>query len=157
MVKVFGLECDTSGLSFRRGLLIFWSFVTTSRSSRIVWKLIGSLGSALIGAVAGVLAMVVMGWEDWRTCLLMISLFVVPVWLLVLLPLHILLPRSSLFWDPGVSVGVGGVSGAILLTGYSIFVSADLLWLFAPVGALVGTVTGLAGAVFARRYGPRKG
>jgi hypothetical protein len=126
--------------------------VNTSSPSRILLKVIGSLLAALAGILAGVAAMLLFGWEDWRICLMLISFFAVPVWLLVLLPLHVLLPRSSVFWHPSASAGVGAAVGAVLLIAYFLFAGADLLWLFLPVGVLVGIVAGLTGSVIARLY-----
>ncbi len=108
--------------------------------------------AALVGTSAGVIYMVLFGWKDWRICLMLISLFAVPIWALVLLPMHVLLPRSSRFWHPAASTGVGGVLAVVLLT---IFVSEDLLWLFLPIGILVGVITGLAGSAVARLYAIR--
>src|SRR5207248_1692936 len=114
---------------------------------------IGSAAAALIGAVTGVIAMRLFGWDNWRTCLMMIGIFVVPVWTLVLLPLHVLLPRSSIFWRPSISAGIGGASGAILLTVYFVLSGTPFLWLFLPIGVLVGGVTCVVGPAFARCYG----
>jgi hypothetical protein len=129
--------------------------VSTSSPSRIFLKVAGSLLAALAGALAGVTFMLLFGWEDWRYCLMMIGLFAVPVWALVLLPLHVLLPRSSTFWHPGVSAGVGCAVGAVLLAVYFLFVGLDLLWFFLPIGVLVGAVTGLVGSAIARFYAAR--
>ena len=116
----------------------------------------GSLLAALAGAVAGAAAMLLFGWEDWRICLMLIGFFAVPVWLLVLLPLHVLLPRSSVFWHPSASAGVGGAVGGVLLTAYFLFAGADLVWLFLPIGVLVGIVAGLVGSGIARFYATPK-
>jgi hypothetical protein len=105
--------------------------------------------------LAGVIYMRVFGWEDWWMCLMLIGAFAVPVWALVLLPLHVLLPRSSVFWQPGASAGVGGAVGAVLLTIYFLFEAAGLLWLFLPIGVLVGVIAGLAGSAMSRFYAAR--
>jgi hypothetical protein len=105
--------------------------------------------------LAGVIAMLLFGWGDWPTCLMLIGFFAVPVWALVLLPLHVLLPRSSPFWYPSASAGVGGAVGAVLLTAYFILSGVGLLWLFLPIGVLVGIVAGLVGSVFSRLYETR--
>ena len=115
-------------------------------------RIAGSLIAAVSGAAAGLAYMMLFGWDDWHACLLLISLFAVPVWLLILLPLHVLLPLASVFWEPGVSSGAGAGVGAILLTGFLVFFSPALLWLFLPIGVLVGVVVGLVGSCFARFY-----
>lgn len=126
--------------------------MSTPAPSSVFQKIIGSFVAAVVGSLAGVLAMRLFGWDDWRTCLLMISFFVVPVWLLVLLPLHVLVPRTSRLWRPSISVGVGAAGAALLLTVYFAFSGVSLLWLFLPIGVLVGSVAGLVGSAFARSY-----
>ena len=115
-------------------------------------KVVGSLVAVLSGALAGVIYMLLFGWENWRVCLMLIGLFAVPVWALVLLPMHLLLPRSSPIWHPGASAGLGGAVGAVLLIIYFLFGVAGLLWLFVPIGVLVGVVAGLVGAAISRFY-----
>jgi hypothetical protein len=83
---------------------------------------------------------------------MLIGAFAIPVWALVLLPLHVLLSPSSPFWDPGVSAGVGGAVGLVLLTIYFLLGLAGLLWLFLPIGVLVGVVAGLTGSAISRFY-----
>ena len=124
--------------------------MSISLGLRIFRKVIGSLLAAVIGAGVGLMGMVLMGWDDWHTCFIMIGLFLVPIWALVLLPLHVLLPRSSSFWDPRVSTGVGGAVGAVLICIFFLFVIPHLLWLFLPIGGFVGTATGLAGSPLVR-------
>jgi hypothetical protein len=85
----------------------------------------------------------------------MIGIFVVPVWLLILLPLHVLVSRSSLFWRPIISSGIGGASGAILLVAYFALSGVEpfqIIWLFLPIGVVVGGVTGFVGSAIARWY-----
>lgn len=118
-------------------------------------KVFGSLLAMVAGALAGAIFMLIFGWENWRVCLMLIGVFAVPVWALVLLPLHVLLPRSSAFWHPGASAGVGGAVGAVLLTVYFLFGTAGLLWIFLPVGILVGVVAGLVGSAVSRFYAAR--
>lgn len=130
--------------------------VNTPSLSQILLRVAGSLLAVAAGATAGVAFMLLFGWDDWLACLILISLFAVPVWLLVLLPLHVLLSRSSVFWVPGVSAGAGAGVGAVLLLVYFLFFDLYLLWIFLPVGVLVGVVTGLTGAAFARLYAARK-
>ncbi len=114
----------------------------------------GSLVAVLAGALAGIIYMMLFGWENWRVCLLLVGSFALPVWALVLLPLHVLLSPASGFWNPGVSAGVGGAVGLALLMIYLLFFGlAGLLWLFVPVGVLVGVVAGLAGSAVSRFYG----
>jgi hypothetical protein len=126
--------------------------VNTSNPAQILLRITGSLLAAIAGTLAGVFFMLLFGWDDWLACLTLIGFFAVPVWLLVLLPLHVLLPRSSPVWDPGASAGAGAGVGAVLLLAYFFLSGLDLLWLFLPVGILVGVATGLVGSAFARLY-----
>ncbi len=138
-------------------ILIFMvEAVSTPSPAQVLLKVGGSLLAVVTGASAGVGAMLLFGWEDWRICLMLISFFAVPVWALVLLPMHVLLPPSSEFWRPSASVGVGGTVGAIFLTVYFVFAGAALLPIFLPIGVLVGIVTGLAGSAVARLYAKPK-
>jgi hypothetical protein len=87
--------------------------------------------------------MLVAGWTEWRTCALMIGLFVVPVWVLVLLPLYVLLPRTSFLWRPATCTGLGAISGALLVTLYfavSPDVAFGLVVLFLPFSIIIGGV-----------------
>ena len=120
---------------------------------RILRKIVGSAVAVLAGTVAGIIGMLLLGWDDWQACLFMVGIFALPVWLLVVLPLHVLLPSSSRFWRPITSVGIGAATGAILLTVYFAFsgdVPFALIVLFLPIGLIVGVVTGLVGSALAR-------
>ncbi len=128
---------------------------SVSAFSHVLMRVGGSLLAALAGAIAGLIVMLLLGWENWRVCLAMIGLFAVPVWALVLLPLHVLLPRSSAFWHPVASAGAGGGVGAMLLAIYFLLGAAGLLWLFLPIGVLVGVVAGLVGSAISRMYAAR--
>jgi hypothetical protein len=124
-----------------------------SNSSRVILRITGSLVAVIAGVLAGLVAMLLLGWDSWSTCLIMIGIFAVPVWALVLLPMHILLPRSSPFWDLSAAAGIGAAVGGSLVTIYLIFIGVgSLFWLFLPIGVLVGVVTGLVGAFFACLY-----
>jgi len=85
----------------------------------------------------------------------MIGIFALPAWLLIVLPLHVLLPGSSRFWHPMISAGTGAASGATLLAVYFAF-SGDapfvLIVLFLPISLVVGMVTGLVGSALARCF-----
>ena len=129
--------------------------MSTSFSLRVLRKIIGSAVAVLAGTVTGIIAMLLLGWDDWHACLFMIGIFALPAWLLVVLPLHVLLPGSSRFWRPTISAGIGAASGAMLLTVYFAF-SGDapfvLIVLFLPIALIVGVVTGLVGSALARCY-----
>jgi len=127
--------------------------VSTSTPSRILTRIAGSLLAVIAGVLAGLAAMMSMGWDSLPVCLIMLGMFAVPVWALVLLPLHVLLARSSPFWDFGASSGAGAAIGGILPTLYLFLTGlGSVFWLFLPIGVLVGVVTGLVGALLARLY-----
>jgi hypothetical protein len=116
---------------------------------------LGSAVAALAGAAAGVVAMMLSGWSNWLVCLFMIGIFVVPLWLLVLLPVHVWVPSSSRFWRPLPCTAVGALTGAVLLTVYfSLSQDApfELIWIFLPIGVLVGGVTLFIGSAIVRHW-----
>lgn len=119
----------------------------------ILLKVGGSLLAAVAGTLAGVGAMHLLGWEDWRVSLLLISCFAVPMWAIVLLPMHVLLPPSSELWRPGASSAFGGVAASVVLSGYFVIERVAFFPLFLPIAIFVGIVTGLTGSAFARVYG----
>jgi hypothetical protein len=112
-----------------------------------------SAAATSVGIVAGIVMMRVAGWKDLGVCAFMISLFAVPVWLLILLPVSVWLPPSSRLWHPFVCAPLGAVAGAAMLVVYFLLQGSDALdlaALFAPVGAIVGGVTCLVGSITAR-------
>jgi hypothetical protein len=73
-----------------------------------------------------------------------------PVWALVLLPLYVLLPRSSALWRVSYCTALGGIAGAVvalaLIFGGGGFGAVAALWMYILVGALVGGATCWFGA-----------
>ena len=96
----------------------------------------------------------------WLTPLglsLLMSVFVVPVWLLVLIPLYIFVPRSSVLWRVPVCSTFGVVAG-ILIVGLilrgipgSRGLAAEAWWFFIA-GAIVGGVTCLVGSLTRKTF-----
>jgi hypothetical protein len=85
----------------------------------------------------------------------MVGIFVVPVWLLVLLPLYIMLPRSSWLWRPGTCTAFGAAAGAVIITIYfavSPNAPFELVIIFLPIAVFIGGVTAFIGAVSARYF-----
>ena len=97
--------------------------------------------------------MLVFGWPDWEVCLFMVALFAVPVWLFVLLPLYVLLPRSSSLWRTPICTALGAICGAAIVAAYLVIgggvIALSMLWFFWVIGALVGAVTCFFGAITA--------
>jgi hypothetical protein len=99
--------------------------------------------------------MLLFGWEDWRICAFMVGLFVVPVWLLVLLPLSLWLPASSRLWRPAICTSLGAAAGALLIIFcFAIWPGAPLglALIVAPIGIVVGGVTCFVGSTTARSF-----
>jgi hypothetical protein len=108
-----------------------------------------------VGWLLGALAMLALGWEHFGVCLFMIGIFVLPIWLFVLLPLYVLLPRSSRLWHPALCTVCGAITGAAILSAYFALAAGgafDLLYIFLPIGVVVGGVTCFVGAATARYF-----
>jgi hypothetical protein len=133
---------------------------------RILHGAIGSLFSVAIGCLAGAATMtttnVVMN-SQWPTHGLVrgiatefeiIGLFALPVWLVLLLPLYIMVPRSSRLWQPWLCSLVGAFCGGTIFILYLMTMPAPLesVWLFLPAAVVTGAVTCLLGAT-TRRFG----
>jgi hypothetical protein len=97
--------------------------------------------------------MLLFGWEDWRICTFMISLFAVPVWLFVLVPISLRVPPSSRLWRPAICTALGAAAGFLMpLLVLGVWGGFQLALIFAPIGAIVGGVTCLVGSTTARYY-----
>jgi MFS family permease len=121
--------------------------IATSHAKKAAW----SAFATLVGIGTGIIVMLLFGWPDWRICAFMISLFAVPVWLLVLLPISVRLPPSSPLWRPATSTALGAGAGALMIIlALGIWGGLQLALIFAPVGAIVGGVTCLVGSTITR-------
>jgi hypothetical protein len=135
----------------------------------VLKKILGSFLSAGIGWFTGVLAMGLFEaasaptWDDfWRFLLLhaaLVAAFVLPLWLLVLLPFYVLLPRDSALWRVPICTGLGILSGAGVLFIYfsAAGLPLSLLGLFGIEAALIGGSTCLFGALTAPRFHAHRG
>jgi uncharacterized BrkB/YihY/UPF0761 family membrane protein len=129
-----------------------------------------SLLSAVIGLIAGAGALTlafapveagsdINGWIfEFQVCVLFGLPVVMTVWLFVLWPLYMLVPKNSVLWRPVICIVSGGIAGATLLFA--------LIHLFLPrgtevtlrhllAGATIGAVTCAAGSNFKRREASR--
>ena len=134
--------------------------IACTEEMRILIKGSCSVIGPTISAILGIALMRLGGWTDWRACGLMIGLFVIPVWLWVLLPLYVLLPASSGLWRPLTCTSLGAISGAILVTIYCALsrdTSFELVVLYLPFAAIVGSVSCFVGALAARFFHGKKG
>ena len=81
--------------------------------------------------------------------------FILPVWLLVLLPLYFFIPPSSALWRWPVCTACGGVAGLLIVAIIFPFprLNADLsLWMPYALSAIVGGVTCLTGSLTRHRF-----
>lgn len=133
--------------------------------------LLGSFVAVCAGWLAGVLCVEVFSLAqallgrvppDVRTFLLgplaiglLLWAFILPVWLLVLIPLYVLVPTTSLLWRAPLCTACGSGAGllivAALLFGSGWPVDA-LGWLAYASGAVVGGVSCLTGSLTRARF-----
>lgn len=114
-------------------------------STMLIWSLATEGSTHYLG-----LAIVIIGWY--------LAMFTAPCWIAVVLPTWLLLPADSSLWRPGWATLAGAVIGAVLMTGAVVAVTIlkmrggySGLAVLAPVGAVIGSVTGLVSALLHRR------
>ena len=79
-------------------------------------------------------------------------IFIVPVWVIALIPLYLLVPRSSWLWRPYICGGVGALAGLLCVALFTRGnVDASMLTLYA-VAAIVGAATCLTGVLTRDRF-----
>jgi hypothetical protein len=93
-------------------------------------------------------------WQFLAIHAALTAAFVLPIWLVVLLPLYVFLPIDSALWRVPVCTALGVLCGAGLLATYFAVsgVPMSLLWLFGVEAAVIGGVTCLFGALTAKRF-----
>jgi hypothetical protein len=139
-------------------------------------QVFGSAVATLSGWIIGWIALELLSWygngyfHHWNSYLVwdslatfpLMGIFIVPVWLAILLPLYLLLSRSSFLWSPFVCVPLGALTGFLIMQAffaYDDYVlyhtggrhSFDFVWLSIP-GAVVGATTCLVGTLTYRRF-----
>ena len=141
--------------------------VSAPSKSRLVW---GSFLAVVIGCLA---AVVLLGsgyaldyihhhdQASWNRLWIMplwfsvaIGIFALPVWLIVLLPLSLFLPPSSVLWRWPICTACGAVAGALVVALVFALPAqgiAPQIWFPYTLGAVVGGVTCLAGSLIRRR------
>jgi hypothetical protein len=96
-------------------------------------KILGSFLSTCVGwLIAALVASVIVSqriesgfWRNLPFSIIALGYVVLPVWLLVLLPLYLLVPRTSKLWRTPICTAIGAASGPLITLG---FVFA--LWLY---------------------------
>jgi hypothetical protein len=95
--------------------------------------------------------------DRWILPLLMLiisAIFVFGIWLILLLPLYLLVPRRSILWWWPICTICGAACGAALMfvVGRTESPQATDAWLYEIFGAAVGGVTCLVGSLTARYF-----
>lgn len=91
-------------------------------------------------------------------------LFLIPSWLLVLLPFYLLVPRNSRWWNWPICTFLGAVAGGLIMLGYIIYRQIDVLTvplISFPNGvfgvipaALIGGVSFLTASLTSKKFAP---
>ena len=134
-----------------------------------------SFVSAVVGWIAAVLFfgshfLITLGRSSvtgvfafWRLA----GVVIFAVWLVLLLPLYLLVPRRSLLWHPAACILGGGIAGALILAGVYCWFGrvshtpvtrsfAEAFQLpFFYAGPLVGAITCATGCILKRREPPK--
>jgi hypothetical protein len=133
---------------------------------RFLRPLLGTFIAVLAGWFAGVIGVAVIAFfgiggaqrysalEGILVTAFYMWLFIIPVWLVALIPLYLFVPPSSSLWRPYVCTGFGAVSGLVIV---AIFADANVaveMWSFYILAAIVGGVTCLTGVLTRTRFHP---
>jgi hypothetical protein len=77
-------------------------------------------------------------------------IWIVPAWLFILVPIHLLASRESVLWKPWMLAAVGGTTGLILVGIFPVLPSVHayhifdrMMALFLVMGTAIGAATGL--------------
>jgi hypothetical protein len=130
----------------------------------VLRQLLGTFVALIGGWLAGVLCTAVIAFggiggaqrEEAVGATLATAIFMwiylVPVWVVALIPLYLLVPRSSALWRPYICVSLGAVGGlasvALFAGGY--MDSSMFTWY--AVAAVVGAATCLTGVLTRDRF-----
>jgi hypothetical protein len=98
-------------------------------------------------------------WVGPTTVSIVMAYFVVPVWLLLLIPLYLFVPASSALWRPSVCSAWGVVAGVVIVGLWfrgipGVGGVAPEAWSFYAIAAIVGGVTCLIGALTRHVFKP---
>jgi hypothetical protein len=133
---------------------------------RFLRALLGTLIAVFAGWFAGVLGVAVIAFsgiggaqrdaalEGILVTAFYMWLFIIPVWVVALIPLYLFIPPSSPLWRPYICTGLGAVAGLAIV---AILTRADMaveMWSFYILAAIVGGVTCLTGVLTRARFGP---
>lgn len=131
-------------------------------------KVLVSFVSACIGSITGIAVTAAVvnvvdpprglalteGWSGLGQYALLVAVVVFPIWVLILMPCYVLVPRRSKLWSRAVLSGLGAIVGAGLVISYCLLVAVPPLfaWNFILQGAITGAVTCFTGVVLYKRF-----
>ena len=95
----------------------------------------------------------------WKTPIafgIFIWFFILPVWVLVLVPLYLLVPSTSVLWRRSVCTALGALAASAIMLALHVFgwFDRDELWFFCATAAIVGAATCFVGSVTRDRFKP---
>jgi hypothetical protein len=83
--------------------------------------------------------------------------FIIPVWLVVLVPLYVLIPADSILWRWPLCTALGAIGGLVALVVGTWLLTRDFFveeWSFYVMAAIVGSVTCLIGSLTKHWFKP---
>lgn len=143
--------------------------MNTSPVKDAFWKALGSLAAVLVGWGSGLIVVAAFSlffalrhetsWSEVLSGLglyfFLIGGFAVPIWLLILLPLYVLLPRTSALWRVSICTVLGTCVGVVIMLAYLLIgggLAALILWQLVVIAAVVGGITCFFGAMTADHF-----
>ncbi|HWY51643.1 MAG TPA: hypothetical protein VNW72_09185 [Chthoniobacterales bacterium] len=90
---------------------------------------------------------------------IVMSFWIIPVWLVVLIPLYLFVPTSSVLWRKSVCAACGAIAGIILAYPFfhpmwGVDETDFSVWNYFILAAIVGGVTCFVGALTRNRFKP---
>jgi hypothetical protein len=121
-------------------------------------NVLGSFASAFVGVLVGGVTLSILfrvgSFEGLVFMCEMVGIATLPVWLLILLPLYTLVPRTSVLWRPVVCTLLGCISEPVLFALARVCGWPHDIGKLLPVAALVGGSTCLFASLTATKFHP---
>jgi len=129
-------------------------------------QLLGTFIALIGGWFAGVVCIVIIAVTgiggDQRGAVVGASLmeavflwvYLIPVWIIALIPLYLAIPRTSLLWRPYICISFGALAGLLCAALFSSGNIDSTMFLWYAVAAIVGAATCLTGVVTRDRFKP---
>ena len=80
--------------------------------------------------------------------------YLILVWIVVLIPLYLAIPRTSLLWRPYICISLGALAGLLCAALFSRGNIDSTTFILYAVAAIVGAATGLTAVVTRDRFKP---